>query len=61
VSFLAGSTQLKRALPSLAMAQLGCRLPAGAGLGEGTNLSACADAQMLIASRRREQCFMGFT
>src|SRR4029077_17604378 len=55
-----GSTQLSKALPSAATAQLGWMLPATAGFGTATGLSACANPQADKASRRMElEIFIG--
>src|SRR5580704_17986331 len=55
-----GSTQLKRALPSAATAQLGWMLPGTEGFGTATGLSACANPHADKASRRRRrELFIG--
>src|ERR1700733_8828399 len=57
---LVGSTQLRRALPSAATAQLGWMLPATDGFGTATGLSACANPNADKASSSIEQeIFMG--
>src|SRR5579872_189158 len=57
---LVGSTQLSRALPSAATAQLGWMLPATAGFGTAIGFSACANPHADKASRRmEEEIFIG--